>query len=105
MTSAQQVRYSTDGRSAYAPRASNPGFIAQFSVAAGGTLTPKSPALVGGQFTPGPVAFNVHYHEGNAVVPTVVFPARISGVPSRLDRSAPVLGADNDQVLADWGVR
>jgi crotonobetainyl-CoA:carnitine CoA-transferase CaiB-like acyl-CoA transferase len=39
------------------------------------------------------------------VVPTVVFPARISGVPSRLDRSAPVLGADTDQVLADWGVR
>ena len=37
------------------------------------------------------------------LTPTVVYPARIGGVPSRLDRAAPVLGADTDEVLADWG--
>ncbi|CUR60802.1 conserved hypothetical protein [metagenome] len=37
-------------------------------------------------------------------VPTIVHPARILGLPSRLDRSAPVLGADTDEVFADWGV-
>jgi 6-phosphogluconolactonase (cycloisomerase 2 family) len=58
VASVQQVRYSPDGRSAYAPRASNPGFIAQFDVAADGMLTPKSPASVSGQITPGPLAFN-----------------------------------------------
>ena len=34
------------------------------------------------------------------LTPTVVYPARIGGVPSRLDRAAPVLGADTDEVLA-----
>lgn len=37
--------------------------------------------------------------------PTVVFPARISGLEPRLDRGAPVLGGDTDEVLAEWGVR
>jgi len=37
------------------------------------------------------------------LTPTVVYPTRIDGVPSRLDRAAPVLGADTDEVLADWG--
>lgn len=36
--------------------------------------------------------------------PTVVFPARISGLASRLDRPPPVLGADTDAVFAEWGL-
>jgi len=36
------------------------------------------------------------------LTPTLVYPARISGVSSRLDRAAPVLGADTDEVLAEW---
>ncbi len=38
------------------------------------------------------------------LTPTVVYPARISGIPSRLDRAAPELDADTHEVLADWGV-
>lgn len=37
--------------------------------------------------------------------PTVVFPARIEGLEPRLDRPAPVLGHDTDEVLAEWGAR
>jgi len=39
------------------------------------------------------------------LTPTVVYPARMSGVPSRLDRAAPLLGADTDQVLEEWASR
>jgi succinate---hydroxymethylglutarate CoA-transferase len=34
--------------------------------------------------------------------PTVVFPARIEGLGPRLDRPAPVLGHDTEEVLAQW---
>ncbi|MEP9384728.1 CoA transferase [Nocardioides sp. KR10-350] len=35
--------------------------------------------------------------------PTVAYPARIAGLDPRLDRPAPVLGRDTDEVLAEWG--
>lgn len=34
---------------------------------------------------------------------TVVYPVRIEGLSARLDLSPPVLGANRDDVLADWG--
>jgi crotonobetainyl-CoA:carnitine CoA-transferase CaiB-like acyl-CoA transferase len=36
------------------------------------------------------------------VTPTVVYPVRVAGVPSRLDRAAPELGADTDDVPLEW---
>jgi len=36
--------------------------------------------------------------------PTVVHPARIEGMPPRVDHQPPRLGADTDEVLAEWGV-
>lgn len=37
--------------------------------------------------------------------PTVVHPVRIEGLEPRLDRAAPLLGNDNEEILAEWGVR
>lgn len=36
--------------------------------------------------------------------PTIVFPARISGLPSRLEHQPPRLGASTGDVAADWGI-
>ncbi len=37
-------------------------------------------------------------------VPAVVFPARVSGMRSRLDREAPLLGENTEEVLKEWVV-
>jgi len=37
-------------------------------------------------------------------VPTVVFPARVSGLPSRLEHCPPTLGADTEDVFTEWGI-
>ncbi|TCP47829.1 crotonobetainyl-CoA:carnitine CoA-transferase CaiB-like acyl-CoA transferase [Tamaricihabitans halophyticus] len=36
-------------------------------------------------------------------MPTVVFPVQVSGLPSRVDRGAPVLGEHTAEVVRDWG--
>jgi trimeric autotransporter adhesin len=104
VTSAQQVRYSPDGRSAYAPRASNPGFIAQFSVAADGTLTPKSPATVSGQVTPGPLVFNAAgtraYSGQNALSGVSQFSVAADGTLSALSPAMVASGQSQGRVVA-----
>jgi succinate---hydroxymethylglutarate CoA-transferase len=55
-----------------------------------------------------------HVHDRNLVAqidvpvagmtPTVIYPARVTGIEARLDRSPPRLGEHTREVLDDWGV-